>query len=76
MPKHDSRPRGCWNCARCFSHDGSAPFALISEFRFGRMTISELKEHYGICGACCMVVKLGSTGDETPCALEDYERRA
>jgi hypothetical protein len=40
------------------------------------MTISELKEHYGICGANCMVVKLGSTGDETPCALEDYEKEA
>jgi hypothetical protein len=76
MPKNDSEPRGCWNCARCFSHDGSAPFALISEFRFGRMTISELKEHYGICGANHMVVKLGCTGMMTPCALIDYERRA
>ena len=42
------RLRGCFNCERCATEADHAPFALVSESRYGRLTVANLKEHYGV----------------------------
>lgn len=69
------RLRGCFNCERCATEADHAPFALVSESRYGRLTVANLKEHYGVCDVVRMLVPVDSVDIDTPCCLDDWERR-
>jgi hypothetical protein len=69
--------RVCTNCARCSIRTRSSdPFALVSEYRYGRLAVRDMRDHYGVCAAAGMLVPLDAKDeDETPCMGADWEAR-
>lgn len=68
--------RDCVSCANCgIRTDSYDPFALVSEYRYGRMPLRDMRDHYGVCVEMSMLVPLDAGGEDAPCGGTGWEER-